>query len=643
MRTVLTDAEIRKINYLDVSNSNIKSLRGIKYFTALKVLRIYYNEIEEAEMEHVVRELPKTTNADIYVYVLTTGEKNYMNSYQVNALKGRGWTPYYIGSGDQVLPMMNLSPTIVVSAVTAANFPDANFRKALQDAGIGFGYETTMPYITKEDVFSTLQFFISNKSITSLKGIEYFTYLMELYCRNNQLTELDVSKNTKLRTLSCENNHITGANMDALIAGLPINTTNENHRFVPIQLGNNEEGNTCYQYQVAAAKARGWETYISYEDRWFIFEGMPDPQVDGIAIDSENFPDSNFRSFLLSQAYGKDGILSEAEIASITRLDLGALGIKSLRGIKFFTALKTLYIQRNNINENEMEHLVRELPEQSGGTLYAFYFAASDEQNYMNYLQMNAAQAKGWSVMMLQYMGNNVYSLSMLQYPPTIVAAYVLPEYFPDPNFRNALQEEGIGNFYFKGLPYITYEDVANTKIIKVEGKGIATLNGIQFFTALEELYCGNNQLNALILSNNKELHVLDCKRNKIKDANMDNLITSLPERKNIEEQVFTVMSTCPDEGNTCTKQQVATSKARGWKPLYYDCTDHRNKPYEGFSEQPGDVNGDGNVNSADVQKVYALMADGSYVDHPEGDVNGDGYVNSADVQKTYSIMAGNK
>ena len=231
----------------------------------------------------------------------------------------------------------------------------------------------------------------------------------------------------------------------------------------------------------------------------------------------------------------------------------------------------------------------------------------------------------------------------MLQYPPTIVAAYVLPEYFPDPNFRNALQEEGIGNFYFKGLPYITYEDVANTKIIKVEGKGIATLNGIQYFTALEELYCGNNQLNALILSHNKELHVLDCKRNKIKDANMDNLITSLPERKNIEEQVFTVMSTCPDEGNTCTKQQVATSKARGWKPLYYDCTDHRNKPYEGFGEQPGDVNGDGNVNSADVQKVYALMADGPYVDHPEGDVNGDGYVNSADVQKIYSIMAGNK
>ena len=54
-----------------------------------------------------------------------------------------------------------------------------------------------------------------------------------------------------------------------------------------------------------------------------------------------------------------------------------------------------------------------------------------------------------------------------------------------------------------------------------------------------------------------------------------------------------------------------------------------------------GDVNGDGNVNSADVQKVYQLMAqnaDGN--NHPEADVNGDGKVNSADIQKIYAIMA---
>ena len=59
-------------------------------------------------------------------------------------------------------------------------------------------------------------------------------------------------------------------------------------------------------------------------------------------------------------------------------------------------------------------------------------------------------------------------------------------------------------------------------------------------------------------------------------------------------------------------------------------------------SQRKGDVNGDGNVNSADVQKVYALMAQGATgINHPEADVNDDGNVNSADIQKIYSIMAG--
>ena len=42
--------------------------------------------------------------------------------------------------------------------------------------------------------------------ITSLKGIEYFTELRELYCSDNKLTSLDVRGNVLLETLSCENN-----------------------------------------------------------------------------------------------------------------------------------------------------------------------------------------------------------------------------------------------------------------------------------------------------------------------------------------------------------------------------------------------------------------------------------------------------
>ena len=47
------------------------------------------------------------------------------------------------------------------------------------------------------------------KSIQSLSGIEYFSNLTYLYCYSNQLTSLDVSKNTALTYLDCYSNQLT--------------------------------------------------------------------------------------------------------------------------------------------------------------------------------------------------------------------------------------------------------------------------------------------------------------------------------------------------------------------------------------------------------------------------------------------------
>lgn len=54
-----------------------------------------------------------------------------------------------------------------------------------------------------------------------------------------------------------------------------------------------------------------------------------------------------------------------------------------------------------------------------------------------------------------------------------------------------------------------------------------------------------------------------------------------------------------------------------------------------------GDVNGDGDVNSADVMTIYSIMAGKSTLPRSIGDVNNDGDVNSADVMTIYHIMAG--
>ena len=51
--------------------------------------------------------------------------------------------------------------------------------------------------------------------VKSLKGIEYLTALESLSCgRYNGLTEIDVSKNTALKYLSCSENRITSLNLN---------------------------------------------------------------------------------------------------------------------------------------------------------------------------------------------------------------------------------------------------------------------------------------------------------------------------------------------------------------------------------------------------------------------------------------------
>ena len=92
--------------------------------------------------------------------------------------------------------------------VDAAHFPDANFRSYLLET----------PYIVKSHLFASDipkgNFMdIENKEIASLKGIEYFTNLLYLYCENNQLTTLDLSANTMLLKLRCDNNNLTSLDL----------------------------------------------------------------------------------------------------------------------------------------------------------------------------------------------------------------------------------------------------------------------------------------------------------------------------------------------------------------------------------------------------------------------------------------------
>ena len=89
-------------------------------------------------------------------------------------------------------------------AIDNTNFPDANFRTVVKKFDTNKDGSLSDTEIAAVEVINC-----SSKGITNLKGIEYFTALRLLSCYRNQLTTLDVDKNTVLEELYCYSNQLT--------------------------------------------------------------------------------------------------------------------------------------------------------------------------------------------------------------------------------------------------------------------------------------------------------------------------------------------------------------------------------------------------------------------------------------------------
>lgn len=86
-----------------------------------------------------------------------------------------------------------------------------------------------------------------------------------------------------------------------------------------------------------------------------------DPVVaQGVEINEYNFPDGNFRNWLLAQPYGDDAVITDEEMAGITRITARGLGITNLTGIEYFTQLTDLDVSNNpeTMSEGDWNRIV---------------------------------------------------------------------------------------------------------------------------------------------------------------------------------------------------------------------------------------------------------------------------------------------
>lgn len=88
--------------------------------------------------------------------------------------------------------------------IDSAHFPDDIFRSVIESK---YDYNQN-GYIEEDEILITRNIVCEYMGVSSVKGIEYFTEMQGLWVMNNNITEIDVSKNLNLHGIWCSDNPI---------------------------------------------------------------------------------------------------------------------------------------------------------------------------------------------------------------------------------------------------------------------------------------------------------------------------------------------------------------------------------------------------------------------------------------------------
>ena len=263
-----------------------------------------------------------------------------------------------------------------------------------------------------------------------------------------------------------------------------------------------------------------------------------------IDINETNFPDENFRNWVLRQPYGQDGVLTDEEIAGIASVDVRDKNIQSLKGIEYFTKLTSLDCSLNLLTALDVSTNI----------------ALTTLRCHDNQLtQLDVLKNIALTELFCNY--NQLTSLDVSKNT-------ALKELYCNDNQLTVLDVSK--NNELKRLL------CSNNQLAKLELKSLPKL---------EDLNCIQNRLEKIIVSDCPELWTISCYNNCIKGEAIDELVAGLPVIP--EEWGHLCVVNIENEQNVMTKTQVAAARAKGWSPCYkygtfgkYGCPD-----YEGIDD----------------------------------------------------------
>ena len=304
-----------------------------------------------------------------------------------------------------------------------------------------------------------------------------------------------------------------------------------------------------------------------------LYDVWPD-KLPPIEINEQNFPDEDFRKWVLNQRFGKDGKLTREEISEVTFMNLFPQNItaeghiKSLKGIEYFTAVEKLICSRNELTELDLsKNTALTWLECYGNHLTEFDLSKNAE---LTYLDCNSNELTALDMSCCNKLTELNCSFNKL----TTLNASGCSTLTMLKCYRNQLTVINLSGCtslatmwaFENQLSALNVLDCTSLSTLWCEDNQLTQLD-VSTNTELKELRCNENQLTALDLSKNKMLNSLRTYHNPIKGKAMDALIENLPTVS--RGSWCCVLS--EDEEGVVTTTQAAAAKAKGWIPEYWN------------------------------------------------------------------------
>ncbi|MDW8849691.1 LamG-like jellyroll fold domain-containing protein [Flavobacterium sp. MMLR14_040] len=380
--------------------------------------------------------------------------------------------------------------------------PDANFEKKLIDLGIDSG--TVDGKVLTSNISTVKLLDLTKSNISDLTGIQDFVSLTDLYCGQNSLTTVNVSKNIALTTLDCNNNKITSLDVSNNIALLNL---------------------SCYSNQLTVldvSKNTALTKLDSGSNKYTALDVSSNTALTFLGCNTSQLTSLDVsRNTALKLLDCRENKLTQLDVSKITTLtelycqsnQLTNLNISKNKALEFLncsknqlttldvsvnTALVGLYSNSNQLTSLNLKN--------ANNVKFAYL-------NLTNNLNLTCIQVDD-----LAYANTNWSAKkdATASYNEICTSPYTL---IPDINFENKLISEGLDSGIADGK--VLTSNIASVTDLELYNSSISDLTGIEAFSALEVLNCGKNQITSLDFSQNTKLKQLECYENKLMSLNL--------------------------------------------------------------------------------------------------------------------------